>query len=345
MKLKNGSILQFMYYTQQAMKFEGSDLDFVWFDEPPPYDIYHANRSRLIDRDGDIWMTMTPLEEPWIFDELWEPGIKGEREDTACFNMFMSDNPHLSAKAVKEYEDTIPEEEREARLYGKWKHLIGRVFNEFDRGIHILPLRDLAHIPGGWKRIEIIDPHPKKPHVYIRCAVDPVNTLYVYEEYEVKGDVEALGNHILSTREVTPNMIIVDTSTLLTGDNITGLDLKKNLAKIIGPFFPAIKKPEVKTDYLRKRLQDTIDLLDVSESKRDYHKRKGIFFRSNCVKSAKQIEHLIWDEGKQKHKRTDHKAIPLKKNDDFADCVMYACAVDPKFANLKQGSFSMCGRR
>ena len=43
-------------------KFQGASLDYVWFDEEPPEDIYDECRMRVIDRKGDIFGTMTPLK-------------------------------------------------------------------------------------------------------------------------------------------------------------------------------------------------------------------------------------------------------------------------------------------
>ena len=70
-----GSILDIMVYEQEVDKFEGSDYDFVHFDEPPPRDIWIAVLRGLTDRNGRAWFCMTPLKEAWIFDELWEPGL------------------------------------------------------------------------------------------------------------------------------------------------------------------------------------------------------------------------------------------------------------------------------
>lgn len=67
---------------QGREKFQGTSLDYVWFDEEPPYDIYSECRMRLLDTDGDIFATMTPLKgnpyEVWITDHFRfnEIGVK-----------------------------------------------------------------------------------------------------------------------------------------------------------------------------------------------------------------------------------------------------------------------------
>ncbi|MDE6210599.1 MAG: terminase family protein, partial [Clostridia bacterium] len=42
---------------QGREKFQGASLDFVWFDEEPPKDVYDECRMRVIDRVGEVWGT------------------------------------------------------------------------------------------------------------------------------------------------------------------------------------------------------------------------------------------------------------------------------------------------
>ena len=59
-------------------KFQGTSLDWVWFDEEPPEEIYQECQMRIIDRRGDIWGTMTPLMGlTWVHDVIY----RNERND------------------------------------------------------------------------------------------------------------------------------------------------------------------------------------------------------------------------------------------------------------------------
>ena len=66
LKIKNVfggvSVIGFKSCDQGREKFQGSSLDFVWFDEEPPQDIYEECRMRVLDKGGDIFGTMTPLK-------------------------------------------------------------------------------------------------------------------------------------------------------------------------------------------------------------------------------------------------------------------------------------------
>lgn len=53
-------------------KFQGTSLDFVWFDEEPPEDIYNECKMRVLDKCGDIFGTMTPLKgQTYIYDQIY----------------------------------------------------------------------------------------------------------------------------------------------------------------------------------------------------------------------------------------------------------------------------------
>ena len=53
-------------------KFQGASLDYVWFDEEPPEDIYIECKMRDLDRCGIIFGTMTPLKGlTWVYNTIY----------------------------------------------------------------------------------------------------------------------------------------------------------------------------------------------------------------------------------------------------------------------------------
>ena len=55
------SILQFKSYSQGREKWQGPTLDFVWYDEEPPQDIYLEGLTRTNKTQGPNALTFTPL--------------------------------------------------------------------------------------------------------------------------------------------------------------------------------------------------------------------------------------------------------------------------------------------
>ena len=58
------SVIGFKSCDQGREKFQGSSLDFVWFDEEPPRDVYEECLMRVLDKEGDIFGTMTENRKP-----------------------------------------------------------------------------------------------------------------------------------------------------------------------------------------------------------------------------------------------------------------------------------------
>ena len=56
------SLLSFKSYEKGREKWQGPTLDFIWFDEEPPQDIYTEGLTRTNATNGPVWLTFTPLE-------------------------------------------------------------------------------------------------------------------------------------------------------------------------------------------------------------------------------------------------------------------------------------------
>ena len=68
----NNSKIWFKSCEEGREKFQGSSLDFVWFDEEPPEDIYNECKMRVLDKSGEIFGTMTPLKGlTFIYNQIY----------------------------------------------------------------------------------------------------------------------------------------------------------------------------------------------------------------------------------------------------------------------------------
>ncbi len=56
------STAAFKSYDQGRKRWQGETLDWVWFDEEPPEDIYTEGLTRTNATRGAVWLTFTPLE-------------------------------------------------------------------------------------------------------------------------------------------------------------------------------------------------------------------------------------------------------------------------------------------
>ena len=131
------STLGFKSCDQGREKFQGSSLDFVWFDEEPPRDIYEECLMRVMDRRGDIFGTMTPLKgKTFIYNEIY----LNRKRNPEIWHEFMTweDNPFLSKKETKLLEGALDGSALDARKFGKFSDGAGLVYPEFDESIHVI---------------------------------------------------------------------------------------------------------------------------------------------------------------------------------------------------------------
>jgi len=67
---KLGSQIYFRSYDQRPETFEGIDFDWIHWDEPPPEEHLKAAERGKVVTNAPSWFTMTPLKEPYIFDQF-----------------------------------------------------------------------------------------------------------------------------------------------------------------------------------------------------------------------------------------------------------------------------------
>ncbi|MBO5525402.1 MAG: terminase family protein [Clostridia bacterium] len=190
------SVIGFKSCDQGREKFQGSSLDFVWFDEEPPKEIYEECLMRVLDREGDIFGTMTPLKGlTFLYEEIY----LNRHQNPEIWYEFIEwrDNPFLSRKEIELMERSLDESTLDARKFGKFSASEGLVYPEFDESVHVI---EPFPIPFEWQDTISIDPglnNPTSAHWY---AIDYDNNVYVVAEHFVAGrDVDFHAERIKET--------------------------------------------------------------------------------------------------------------------------------------------------
>ena len=171
---------------QGREKFQGTSLDYVWFDEEPPYDIYSECRMRVLDKNGDIFATMTPLKGmTFVYDEIYLN--KFNDPNIWCEFMQWDDNPYISEEAKNAMKLSMSAEELKSRQFGEFLDVGGRVYPEFDENVNVI---EPFPIPFDWQDKLSIDPGLKNPLSCHWYAVDYDGNVYVVaEHYESEKDI------------------------------------------------------------------------------------------------------------------------------------------------------------
>src|ERR1700677_4650819 len=113
----NGGLsrIKFKSYDQGRGRWQTSTLNWVWFDEEPPEDIYLEGLSRTNATDGFVWMTFTPLLG---VSTVVMRFLKEKSKDRADIVMTIEDALHISEESRERIIASYPEHEREARTRG-----------------------------------------------------------------------------------------------------------------------------------------------------------------------------------------------------------------------------------
>jgi phage terminase large subunit-like protein len=174
------SMLRFKYYAQGAAKWQGPPVDFVWFDEEPPEDIYDEGLARTIATGGMAAMSFTPLKgmSAVVMRFLGDNAT----EDRADVNMTIEDAEHISPAERARIIASFPAHQREARAKGIPTLGSGAIFPVAEESITVEPFS----IPKHWPRICGLDFGWDHPTAAAWIAWDrDTDTLYVYDAYRV----------------------------------------------------------------------------------------------------------------------------------------------------------------
>ncbi len=301
-KIKNvfggGSTLGFKSCDQGREKFQGSSLDFVWFDEEPPRDIYEECVMRVMDRRGDVFGTMTPLKgKTFIYNEIY----LNIRKNPEIWHEFMdwADNPYLCKKEIKLLETALESSALDARKYGKFSEGAGLVYPEFDESVHVI---EPFSVPKEWQEIISIDPGLNNPLAAHWYCVDWDGNIYVVAEHYAAG--RDLDFHAAAIRETSRKLgwktdakgriyALIDSAA-----NQRTLACPKSVAELFG------EKGILVNTNVNKDVFTGI--ARVKEFLKRGNGEPDIYIFSNCVNMIAEFKGYFWAGGDTPVKRDDH---------------------------------------
>lgn len=163
------SVGRFKSYEQGRSKFQGETLDFVWFDEEPPEDVYAEGMGRITATGGMAFMTFTPLKgrSAVVIRFLDEPS-----PDRGMVFMTIDDALHIKPEEKETILAGYLAHEREARARGVPVLGSGRVFTASEASITEAPI---TYVPSYWKKIWGIDPGIGHPFAAVLALWDVDN--------------------------------------------------------------------------------------------------------------------------------------------------------------------------
>lgn len=294
------STIGFKSCDQGREKFQGSSLDFVWFDEEPPKDIYDECRMRVLDKKGDIFGTMTPLKGlTFIYDEIYLKA--GVDKNVWCEFISWEDNPYLNKEEIKMLTDSLSEKELTARKYGRFTSGSGPVYPEFDENVHVI---EPFTVPYEWQDTLSIDPGLKNPLSCHWYAVDFDGNVYVTEEHFAAGlSVEEHAEIIKRKSDK------IGWRRDMNGKISALIDSAANQRTLAS----AKSVSELFFDYgINVNANVNKDLFSGINRVKSCFKNNKIFIFKNCVNLISELKTYWWGSGDAPVKKDDHALDELR---------------------------------
>ena len=182
--------------------------------------------------------------------------------------------------------------------------------------------------PDNWPVLWLLDPHPRKPHMYLWVTVGPDDDLWVQHEGECDGDLGDVHADVAHTEE----------------------SYRLNVAeRIIDPNMgrsPASSKREItwQDEFMEAGLScDLAEDSDVGRSRlNEFLKpdpsslRPRIHIHERCQMTNYQMKRYTWEDHKQSLEK-DQKQKARPKYDDYPTLLKYLMNRQPLFADLVNG--------
>lgn len=310
---RSGSVSFLMSAEQEDIVFEGTTLHHAWLDEPSRRAIYIGLKRGMLTTGGHLWYTCTPLDEPWLYDEIYLPGISGKDPEIAIFEGSSDQNRKVTQKEKDEFLKTLTADEIETRWHGKFRHLTGRVFKEYRPEICRVPSFD---VPPHWPVWISIDPHRNKPHAVLFLAVSPQGLRYVCNEIFIACTINELAEYILDIGEQY-NVVerLIDTSAQDDGwERVSARQMLQDRG--------------VRTKLAQKKNLKASGIQLINQGFHD----QTLFVMEHCVRTHKELMLQTY----KKNKRDEQVVLeePEKKWDDMTDNMRYILVEEPTYGGI-----------
>ena len=173
-------------YDQGRTRWQGETLDFVWFDEEPPEDIYIEGLTRTNATQGIVWVTFTPLKG---MSDVVKRFLVDKHVGTGVVTMTIHDAGHYTPEQRAAIIASYPAHEREARSMGIPTLGSGRIFPVEEELITCKAF----DIPQHWVQIGGLDFGWDHPSAAVKLAWDrDADIIYVTAAHRAREQTPVL---------------------------------------------------------------------------------------------------------------------------------------------------------
>jgi len=256
----------------------------------------------------------------------------------------------LSIEAIQEFAKRLTPGERQSRIYGRWQHLLGLIFSEFDGMYDEETGHKIEHIvddfvpPRDVMWIEGLDPHDRKPTCMLFGFVDKEDNIWLAQQLVMEGlTVPQMSDKIMKMRAklryLRPAWTVMDVKA-------GGWDLQSSRSMQVVEGFekqfrdcgiytvPSDSRPgtvDSSIKIVREYLQPEMNIrTQTMEPKLRAMRGLGETVETNRGRFGFIHQMKRW--------QYDDKGEPQKKFDDFPAIIRYMCGRRPKYRHPQQST-------
>lgn len=311
------------------------------------------------------WPDDPSINVDWLYNEVYEPGRAGSDPNIKWLELWTTENKNLKQEAIAAQAAKWSTEIANVRIYGRPIRFSNRIHPEFtdntktwcfkcEKSIipvppeyvaegaaprHVCPecqsenITDFNHVQDfetshSWPTVFLIDPHPRKPHMYVWVQISPADDWYQVAEGQCEGDCTDVRKDVDSIER----------------------ELELNVAqRLMDPNMgasPSGQKREVnwRQEFANAGLNcDLADDSSVGRARVNTMLRPDpdslqprLIIHTRCRDTVYQMMRYSWDNYSTKVDK-DEKQTPKAKYDDRPTLLKYLANSEPNFRFLKSG--------
>ena len=312
------------------------------------------------------WPDDPSINVDWLYNEVYEPARSGNNPDIEWIELRTTDNENIDQVSIAIQAAKWSKEIRQVRIEGQPIRFSNRIHPEFtdntktwcfkcDKSILPIPLPvavagttpkivcpecysenivEYNHVEAfetahGWPTVFVIDPHPRKPHMFLWVQISPSDDWYVVADGKLDGDP-------VETRKEVER--IEQELGLWTVQRLTDPNM--------GLSAPGIRRGVT----WQQEFADAGLIIDLSDDSSVGRQRINTMLkpdartlRPRCVVNPRcrdtiyQMNRYSWGEFAKNIER-DVKQQPKDTYSDYPTCLKYLANSDPNYRMLKEGA-------
>jgi hypothetical protein len=360
------STWQFMSKDQDPTDFASGEFHIVGNDEPPTLAQWKENQARVMSVNGRLLLAMTWPDDPsinvdWLYNEVYEPARSGQDPDIEWLELWTTDNQQIDQGAVAIQAAKWSTEITNVRIFGKPIRFSNRIHPEFSdhtktwcfkceksvipvtgefKNAPVCPncqsenLAEFNHVEefsssSVWPTVFLLDPHPRKPHMYLWAQISPSDDWFVIADGKCDGDCVSVRK---KTDELEQSLGLYVAQRLMDPNMGASPSGQRREVSWQDEFAKAGLNCELACDIdIGRARVNTMLKVDPGTM------RPRLTIHPRCRDTIYQLNRYSWGEFNRNIER-DLKQQPKDTNSDYPTLLKYLANAEPSFRLLKNGA-------